>query len=514
MPDTHRPDLVPAARAEARVIKRAFRQAGINVKTEPAPDGGIAFMYQKGVLLVRDEDLDRVLSIVAPPGADVLPPVYPDGRFPPEPPALESGPEGSGTSGPEGSGREGRGPEEPGLEAGDAGEPPAWRPQLRRVTRGVVALALLGSRYEDEDSRDDDAEPEAERAGSGVLLALNEIDRQLGDGAATPNHVLTVSPVLPCMATEPGEVPPGIEPEPGPCPGNHGAGVRIFVADTGLVDGAAADHPWLAGVQGDLDPDPALVPAGTNPNVLVPYAGHGTFVAGVLRCMAPAADLHCANVFNIAGSALEADAVPKLDTALDEGYDVFNLTIASPTRKLLPLTTFDAWRRRLREYPGVACVVAAGNNSSRRRFWPAAFEGMIAVGALATDGRTRASFSNYGSWVDVYARGRDLVNAWASGTYDCYVPPVAPGPRQFYGMARCSGTSFSTPIVTGMIASRMSRTGENAVQAATAVLARARAQAVPGVGPVVRPCEDGDCRREDCQPRGCRDGGCRDRDCR
>src|SRR5580693_5238447 len=144
MPDTHRPDLVPAARAEARVIKRAFRQAGINVKTEPAPDGGIAFMYQKGVLLVRDEDLDRVLSIVAPPGADVLPPVYPDGRFPPEPPVLESGPDGSGTSGPEGSGREGRGPEEPGLEAGDAGEPPAWRPQLRRVTRGVVALALLG----------------------------------------------------------------------------------------------------------------------------------------------------------------------------------------------------------------------------------------------------------------------------------------------------------------------------------------------------------------------------------
>ena len=87
MPDTRRPDLVPAARAEARVIKRAFRQAGINVKTEPAPDGGIAFMYQKGVLLVRDEDLDRVLSIVARPGAEILPPVYPEGPFPPERPA-------------------------------------------------------------------------------------------------------------------------------------------------------------------------------------------------------------------------------------------------------------------------------------------------------------------------------------------------------------------------------------------------------------------------------------------
>lgn len=482
MADAGRPDLVPAAAAEAGVIKRAFRQAGIQVKTEPAPDGGIAFMYQKGVLLVRDEDLDRVLRIVARPGAEILPPVYPEGRFPPEPPVLESGGEGSGAPGAEGPGPEA---------AGETGEPPAWRPQLRRVTRGLVALALLGGRYQDEDRGDDEAEPGEERAASGVLLALNEIDRQLGEGVATPNHVVTVSPVLPCMATEPEEVPPGSEPEPGPCPGNQGGGVRVFVADTGLVAGAAGAHAWLAGVQGDADPDPALVPPGSNPDVLVPYVGHGTFVAGVLRCMAPAVDLYCANVFNIAGSALEADAVPKLDTALDGGYDLFNLTIASPTRKLLPLAAFDAWRRRLRGYQGVACVVAAGNNSSRTRFWPAAFEGMIAVGALAADGRTRASFSNYGSWVDVYARGRGLVNAWGTGTYDCYVPPVAPGPRHFYGMARCSGTSFSTPIVTGAIASRMSRTGENAVQAAAGLLARARA--IPGVGPVVRPCDGEDC---------------------
>ena len=481
MADARRPDLVPAGRAEARVIKDAFRQAGIHVKTEPDPDGGIAFMYQKGVLLVRDEDLDRVLRIVARPETGILPPVYPEGRFPPGPPVPESGRE---------AGREGSGA--PGPEAaGDTGEPQAWRPQLRRVTLGVVALALLGSRYEDEDPRDDDAEPGDERAASGVLLALDEIDRQLGAGVATPNHVVTVSPVLPCMATEPEEVPRGIEPDPGPCPGNHGAGVRVFVADTGLVAGAAGAHTWLAGVQGDPDPDPALVPPGSDPEVIVPYVGHGTFVAGVLRCMAPAVELYCANVFNIAGSALEADAVPKLDTALDQGYDLFNLTIASPTRKLLPLTTFDAWRLRLREHKGVACVVAAGNNSSRKRFWPAAFDGMIAVGALAADGRTRASFSNYGSWVDVYARGRGLVNAWATGTYHCYVPPDGHGQRHFHGMARCSGTSFSTPIVTGLIASRMSRTGENAVQAAAVLLARARA--IAGVGPVVRPCDEEDC---------------------
>jgi subtilisin family serine protease len=307
-------------------------------------------------------------------------------------------------------------------------------------------------------------------------------------------------------------VPSGIEPEPGPCPGHGGAGVRVFVADTGLVAGAAADHAWLAGVHGDPDPDPAVTPPGYDPDDLLPYIGHGTFVTGVLRCTAPGAEIYCANVFNLAGSALEGDAVPKLDVALDEGYDLFNLTISSPTRKLLPLAAFDAWHRRLRERKGVACVVAAGNNGLERPFWPAAFPGMIAVGALAADGRSRASFSNHGSWVDVYARGRGLVNAWGTGEYHCYVPPHDGPDRHFYGMARCSGTSFSTPIVTGRIADRMSRTGEHAEQAAAAVLARARF--IPGVGRVVQPCPDEDGRPGDCRSGDCRDGDCRDGDCR
>jgi hypothetical protein len=61
--------------------------------------------------------------------------------------------------------------------------------------------------------------------------------------------------------------------------------------------------------------------------------------------------------------------------------------------------------------------------------------------------------------------------------------------------------------VTGRIADRMSRAGENAEQAAAAVLAGARF--IPGVGRVVQPCPDedcGECRHQDC-------GECRPKDC-
>ena len=75
----------------------------------------------------------------------------------------------------------------------------------------------------------------------------------------------------------------------------------------------------------------------------------------------------------------------------------------------------------------------------------------MSVGAL-DERQPRPHFSNYGTdWVDVWAHGTHLVNAFPVGTY--YVKE--PGPTQgevsasFTGLAQWSGTSFATPIVTG-----------------------------------------------------------------
>lgn len=347
------------------------------------------------------------------------------------------------------------------------------RPELTgRITPGVVRLHLTGT---------SDGGP-----APAVATALDQLDEQIGKGNATPDHVITVAPIGGvCPATEPEEVTPDIEPFPSLHTGSDGAGVLVYVADTGLLADATATHPWLAGVTGDLDPLPPCSADGTQP--IPPYSGHGTFVAGVIRSVAPAAEIYVGKVFKTAGSALESDLVLDLDRALGQGVDIFNLSIATTTRRDLPLLAFGEFLRHLSSYKGVVCTVAAGNESSRRPTWPAALPGMVAVGALTKDGASMAQFSNRGGWVDVYAPGRDHINAYATGTYTCNEHPFTGQQRKFYGMAMWSGTSFSAPVVTGLIAARMSRTGGNGQQAAQALLAEARQRSVPGIGAVLLP---------------------------
>ena len=314
-----------------------------------------------------------------------------------------------------------------------------------------------------------------------VITALAAVDAAEGTGVARPDHVLYVTPWQHCPATEPVvAVQDNPDPDVRRDPASTGEGALVAVVDTGFISGLVDQrHPWLEGVSGDEE--------AYDEGDIGPYVGHGTFIAGVVRCVAPLAQVHVEGFLDAAGAIFESDFVRQLDEALQTMPDVVSLSAGCTSHDDLPPLAIEAlYEKRLRHMKGTVLVCAAGNDGTRRPFWPAASPWTVSVGALDRDG-TRAGFSNFGSWVDVYALGCDLVNAYPDGTYAYKEPPASrKGEKAEFtnGMALWSGTSFATPLFAGMIAARMSRNGQSARHAAASLLRIARAHAQPGIGPV------------------------------
>ncbi len=307
---------------------------------------------------------------------------------------------------------------------------------------------------------------------------LDDLDQNVGTGTVTADYLLHVCTTW-CGATEP-HLTAATEPlDRNQDPAATGSGVRVSVVDTGLLPGVAQNTPWLTGVAGENEP-----------GNIGHYRGHGTFIAGVVRAYAPSADVRVESVTTMGGTVFESDMVDGLIDALDFDPQVISFSGGTRTRANQPLKSFEMFYDEHLEARGgaTAFVCAAGNDGDEGPFWPAAFDWAVGVGALDDDHDTVAGYSNRGGWVDVYALGTDIVNAYPNGAYTYQEPPDSRRPPATFtnGMASWSGTSFATPMVAGLIAARMSRTGQQARPTWDEVRAIAQADAGAGVSARLR----------------------------
>ena len=229
-------------------------------------------------------------------------------------------------------------------------------------------------------------------------------------------------------------------------------------------------------------------PMTANPLVgeLNPAFGHGTFIAGIVRQVAPDARILAVRVMHSDDVAYEGDILCALRQlayriALGAEGDVaatvhvismsFGYFSESPGYEAETSALWPVIKILLRL--GVIVVAAAGNYATSRRFYPAAFATekvaddevpVVSVGALNPNG-TKAMFSDEGSWVMAQAPGAAVVSTFpiianASRSPDLKMPvgPTPPGlslheraaldPDDFTcGWAVWSGTSFSAPYI-------------------------------------------------------------------
>jgi subtilisin family serine protease len=170
--------------------------------------------------------------------------------------------------------------------------------------------------------------------------------------------------------------------------------------------------------------------------------GHGTHVAGTIAAatnnglgvasMAPGVTLMPVKVLDSNGQGYWSDFLDGVDWAVAHGADIVNMSLGSylsPTQIANWQPTFTAaWEA------GTMVVAAAGNNDNSTLFYPASFANVLSVSATTNDD-VKASFSSFGSAVDVSAPGSFIASTYRNNTY--------------YAM---SGTSMATPHVAGLAA--------------------------------------------------------------
>ncbi len=169
--------------------------------------------------------------------------------------------------------------------------------------------------------------------------------------------------------------------------------------------------------------------------------GHGTITSSVIAAthnngigmtgVAPMARIMCVKAGLWSGDIFESALLPAYIYSADNGAKIFSCSFGSDN---VSVAERDAIRYAVSK--GVLPVASAGNSGSVLPHYPAAYDEVLSVAAVAEFGATvqKASFSNYGCWVDVSAPGKTVLAIYWFG----------------YGFA--SGTSLSCPNVSGTAA--------------------------------------------------------------
>lgn len=281
---------------------------------------------------------------------------------------------------------------------------------------------------------------------------------------------------------------------------------RVIVLDTGLADPIFRPQDLTATRSDTRKPTSDHErPDEGNDGLLDPVAGHGTFIAGLISRLAPAAEVRVMRVLSPFGLGDDDDIASRIDALADQGEEFFEFpgldpdpeppssgTFGVPMILAMsfggytednkpPLAMAQAVARFIKR--GGVAVASAGNDATCRMSFPAALPNVIGVAALSAEGA--ASFTNYGNWVRACAPGQDVVSRFFRQPDPAETAFNAATIPEFDGWASWSGTSFSAPIVAGVLARAVCQDGITPQEAVARHIDDPRLLRIPGLGTVI-----------------------------
>ncbi|MFC7336265.1 S8 family serine peptidase [Haloferula chungangensis] len=226
-----------------------------------------------------------------------------------------------------------------------------------------------------------------------------------------------------------------------------GAGVSVAVLDTGIGESSVFSDNIRRINLIDL------------PANLADLNGHGTAVASLIASqlgLSPGASLLSVRVANDNGTSDSFTLAQGVIAAADAGVNIINISMGSSGDSSILRSAIE-----YAQAAGAIIVASAGNDGASRISYPAAYEGVIAVGAVDANGN-HLNFSNSGN-VTISAPGLSVFAA-------------SPGDQGVL----FTGTSSSAPVVSSAIAYVMQTQNVSAQQAINMLVQNANDAGAPG----------------------------------